>query len=136
MRASGRKPKRQAWAFPLLVLPLFKGTIVLTFSESLYSAIYQEGSPRTWVESFLIFLLMVIALLLPLRAFFLVRETQELSHRPSPKLFGGSAVTLLLIVMGLLAWIHLQVYEIPPVQLNSWQQLPPPPPPPNPCKTQ
>jgi len=45
-----------AWAFPLLVLPLciaaFKGRIVLTFSEWLYSAIYQPGSPRMWGSRF------------------------------------------------------------------------------------
>jgi hypothetical protein len=62
------------WAFPLLVLPLFRGRVVLTFSEWLYDAIYQPGSDRTWAELVLIFLLMVIALLLPIKSFFLVRE--------------------------------------------------------------
>ena len=128
------------WAFPLLVLPLFKalfeGRIVLTFPEWLYSAIYQWGSPRIWAESVLIFLLMVIALLLPIKSFFLVRGIQEQSHRPSPRLIGGSAVTVLLIMIVLLAWIRFRVYEIPPAVLNSSQQLPPPPPPPTPCKAQ
>ncbi len=125
------------WAFPLFVLPLFKGTIVLTFSESLYSAIYQAGSPRIVAESVLIFLFMVTALLLPMKSFFPVKERPGPIHRPSPKLVGGAAVAVLLIVIALLAWIHLQVYEIPPAELNSWQQLPaPPPPPPNPCKAQ
>ncbi|HLB89226.1 MAG TPA: hypothetical protein VJK29_16345 [Terriglobales bacterium] len=123
------------WAFPLFVWPLFKGTVVLTFSEWLYSAIYQSGSPRIWAESVLIFLLMVIALLLPIKSIFLVREIEEPIHRPSPKLIGGSAVAVLLSMTALLAWIHFQVYEIPPDALSSWQQLPPPPPPPQtPCK--
>jgi hypothetical protein len=124
------------WAFPLFVLPLFRGTIILSFSDSLYSAIYQPGSPRSWVESVLIFLLMVIALLLPIKSFFLAREIQEPRQRPSPKLIGGSAVTVLVVVIALLAWIHLQACEISPNELNSWQQLPPPLPPPNPCKSQ
>jgi len=125
-----------AWAFPLFVLPLFKGTIVLTFSEWLYSAIYQDGSPRIWAESLLIFLMMVIALLLPIKSFFLVREIQGPVHGSSFKFIGSSTVAVLFLVIALLAWIHLRVYEIPPVQLNSWQQLPAPPPPPSPCKDQ
>ena len=125
-----------AWAFPLFVLPLFKGTMDLTFPEWVYSAIYQPGSPRIWAESVLIFLLMVIALLLPIKSFFLVREIEEPIRRPSLKLIGGSAVTILLTLIALLVWVHVQVYEIPPAWLNSWQQLPAPPPPPNPCKAQ
>jgi hypothetical protein len=66
------------WAFPLLVLPLLKGRIVFTFSEWLYSAIYQPGSPRIWAKSVLIFLLMVIALLLPIKSFLVgVRFTHQ-----------------------------------------------------------
>jgi hypothetical protein len=124
------------WAFPLFVLPLFKGTMVLTFSEWLYSAIYQWGSPRIGAESVLIFLLMVIALLLPIKSFFLVREIQGPRQSPSRKLIGGSVVTVLVVAVALLAWIHLHAYEISPAELNSWQQLPPPLPPPHPCKAQ
>ena len=124
------------WAFPLFVLPLFKGTMVLTFPEWLYSAIYQWGSPRIGAKMVLIFLLMVIGLLLPIRSFFVVREIRGSSHTPSPKLICGTAVTVLLVVMVLLAWLHLRVYDISPDQLNSWQQLPPPPPPPTPCSAQ
>lgn len=119
------------WAFPLFVWPLFKGTIVLTFSEWLYSAIYQAGSPRIWAESVLIFLLMVIALLLPMiKSFFLVREAEESTPRPSLRRVGGWAAPVLLSIFALLAWIHLQVYEISPDALSSWQQFPPPPSPP------
>jgi len=118
-----------AWAFPLFALPFLTARWVLTFPEVLYSAIHEAGVPRVAVESVLIFLLMVIALLLPIKSF-LVGGIEGAGHRPSWKLIGGSAVSLLLLVIGLLAWIHLRVYEIPPDALRSWQQLPPPPPPP------
>lgn len=119
------------WAFPIFVLPLFKGTMVLTLPEWLYSAIYQWGSPRIGAKMVLIFLVMVIGLLLPIRSIFVSREMQRPSRRPSPRLFGGSALAVLLVAMALLVWIHLRVYEISPDELNSWQQLPPPPPPPS-----
>lgn len=121
-----------AWAFPLFVLPWFTARWVLIFPEVLYSAIYEAGSPRVAVESVLIFLLMVIALLLPIKSFFLAGGIQGAGRRPSRKLMAASAVSLLLVVIGLLGWIHLRVYEIPPDALRSWQQLPPPPPPPIP----
>lgn len=128
------------WAFPLFVMPLFKGTIVLTLPELLYDAIHETGSPRMWAESVLIFLLMVIALLLPLKSFFLARERSLPIYGPSPKLVVGSVIAVLLMVIALLGWIHLRVYEIPPAALNSWQRLPKPPPPPPPpsclCKVQ
>ena len=119
-----------AWAFPLFVLPWFSAPWVATFAEVLFNAIYQAGIPRLAVESVLIFAWMVTALLLPIKSFFLAGEIQGEGHRPSRKLIGGSAVSLLLAVIGLVAWIHLRVYEIPPDALSSWQQVPPPPPPP------
>jgi hypothetical protein len=118
------------WAFPLLVLPLFKGRIVLTISEWLYSALYQPGSPRMWAESVLIFVLLVIALLLPIKSFFLVRELQEPSHRVSPRLVGFSVMGIVVVIIALFTWIHVRVYEIPLTELNSTQRLAPPPPPP------
>jgi MFS family permease len=129
------------WAFPLLALPpfkaLFEGRMVLTHSEWLYSAIYQPGLPRIWAESVLIFLLMVIALLLPVKSFFFISEIQEPSHRLSPRLIGLSVMGVLVIIIALFAWIRLGVlYEIPLTELNSAQQLPAPPPPPTPCKAQ
>ena len=124
------------WAFPLLVLPLLKGRIVLALSEWLYSAIYQPGSPRIWAESVLIFLLMVIALLLPIKSFFLVREIQEPSYSPSHRLIGFSVMGILVVLIALFAWVHLRVYEIPLTELNSTQRLPPPSSPPTPCKAQ
>ena len=126
------------WAFPLLALPLFKALskdrIVLTFSEWLYSAIYQPEPPRIWAESVLIFLLMVIA---PIRSFFLVRETQEPTHRPSLKLICLCVMSVLVVVIALFAWIRVGVlYEIPLTELNSTQRLLSPPPPPTPFKFQ
>ncbi len=121
------------WAFPLLVLPLFtKGG--LSIREWLYTAIYYPGSARSWAQS--AFLLMVIALLLPARSFFLDAKVPRPIHTRSPKLIGGFAAVTLLIVVALLAWIRLSPYEISPTQLFSYQQLPPPPPPPNPCWSQ
>jgi len=65
------------WAFPLFVSPLFRGKIVVTFAEWLRDAISEPGLPRTLTESVLIFLLMLIALTLPIRAFFFRRESTE-----------------------------------------------------------
>jgi hypothetical protein len=115
------------WAFPLLVLPLFTRRGLLR--QSLYTAIYYPGSGRSWDQS--AFLLMVIALLLPVKSFFLKAEAPHPIHRPSRKLIGGSAAIALLIVVALLAWIRLSPYELSPAELFSYQQLPPPPPPPN-----
>jgi hypothetical protein len=131
------------WAFPLLALPplkaLFEGRMVLTLSEWLYTAINHPRSARAWAESVLIFLLMVIALLLPIKKFFIVREIEETIHRPSPRLMGMSFVGVLVIISTLFTWIRLGVlYEIPLSELNSTQRLPSPPAPPtwNPCKPQ
>jgi hypothetical protein len=120
------------WAFPLLVLPLFQSGH-LSIADWLYTAIYYPGS-APWAKSPLPFLLMVIALLLPVKSFFLDPEVPRPIHRRSPKVIGGSAAVVLLTVAALLAWIRLRSYEIPPAELYSYEQLPPPPPPPsNPC---
>jgi hypothetical protein len=126
------------WTFPLFVMPLFKGRIVLTLSEWLYDAISEPGLARSSTESVLIFLLMVAALLLPIKSFFFVREIQGTGHRPSPRLVGFSVVSVLVVMVALFAWIRVGVlYEISPAELDSAQQLPaPPPPPPTPCNAQ
>ncbi len=67
------------WAFPLFVSPLFEGKIVVTFSEWLRDALSEPGLPRTLTESTLIFLLMVIALILPTKAFFFRGNPPKLS---------------------------------------------------------
>jgi hypothetical protein len=123
------------WAFPLLALPpfeaLFKGKMALTFPEWIHSAIFQPGSPRAWALSVLIFLVMVIALLLPVRSFFFIKEAEQPSHRPSSWVIGFSVVSILAITIGLFTWIRIgALYDIPLSELNSAQQLPPPPPPP------
>jgi hypothetical protein len=123
------------WAFPLLVMPLLGNKRSLSIPEWISTAISYPGTARAWAEMVLIFLLMVIALLLPIRSFFLVREMQGPSQRPSLKVISGSAVAVLLIGIALSAWIRLSAYEISPAELTAWQQFPPPPPPPppNPC---
>jgi hypothetical protein len=123
------------WAFPLLVLPLIGHKRDLSIPEWIYTAIRYPGIARAWAESVLLFLLMVIALLLPMRSFFLVREGTQPIRRMSLKLIGGSAVAVLVIAIALLAWVRLSAYEISPDELTVWQQFPPPPPPPplNPC---
>jgi hypothetical protein len=123
------------WAFPLLALPpfkaLFTGRMALTFPEWILSAIYESGFLRAEAERVLIFLLMVIALLLPVRSFFFIKETHGPSHKPSPKLIGFYGISILAIMLGLFTWVRIGVlYEIPLGESNSAQQLPPPPPPP------
>jgi hypothetical protein len=120
------------WAFPLLVLPLFRPGH-LSIADWLYTAIYYPGS-ASWAKSPLPFLLMVIALLLPVKSFLFDAEVPRPIHRRSPKVIGGSAAVVLLTMAALLAWIRLRSYEIAPAELHSYEQLPPPPPPPsNPC---
>jgi hypothetical protein len=123
------------WAFPLLVMPLLGHKRSLSIPEWIYTAISYPGTARAWAEMVLIFSLMVIALLLPVKALFLVREGSRPIHRPSPKLIGRSVVAVLLIGIALLAWIRLSAYEISPAELTAWQQFsaPPPPPPSDPC---
>lgn len=112
------------WAFPLFVFPfvsaLVHGNIVLTFSESLYDAISEPGSPRSVLESVLIVSLMVIALLLPIKRFFVDRDVEKPIYRPSPRLIGLSLTGVLVIIIALFTWIRLGVlYEIPLTELNS-----------------
>jgi hypothetical protein len=116
-----------AWAFPLLVLPLLTHRVDLTFSEWLYNAIYQSGPARTWAESVLLFIVMLFALLVPIRSFFARKEVAE----PSRRVILFSLAGLLLAVVALLVSIHLRVYEIPLNDIFSHRQLPAPPPPPN-----
>ncbi|HEV2395825.1 MAG TPA: hypothetical protein VGS27_02635 [Candidatus Sulfotelmatobacter sp.] len=62
------------WAFPVLVLPILQGRIVVTWKQWLSLAIREPGEARIWTESFFIFLLMVVALILPVRALFHIKE--------------------------------------------------------------
>jgi hypothetical protein len=116
------------WAFPLLALPLFENSFALTFSELLYGALHGFRYPRIWVKGILIFSLMVIALLLPIKSFFIVRGIREPSRRFSPRLIGFSVVGILVVGIALLAWIDFRSYKIPPAQLWGFLVSPPPPP--------
>ena len=58
------------WAFPLMILPYFQMPIVLTASEWFARAVKEPGLARDSAEEVLIFSLMVIALFLPVKAFF------------------------------------------------------------------
>jgi hypothetical protein len=56
------------------------------------------------------------------------RATSAQTNEQLHKLIRRSAVILLLVVLGLLPWelrwfgtMHIQVYEIPPEQLNAWR---------------
>jgi hypothetical protein len=62
------------WAFPLLLLPFLGHTIVPTAGKILSDALKQSGLRRDFVETIVIFALMVIALILPIKEFFLSRE--------------------------------------------------------------
>lgn len=118
------------WAFPLLALPVLEGPRSLGWSEWIYSAIYQQGLPRVWAESVLIFVLMVIALFLPLKSFISSAKSQEPIRAPSLRRIGAFVMVVSLIVIAVLVWIHTRVYVLTPSELNSWQEFPPPPPPP------
>lgn len=59
------------WAFPVMLVPFvlhLNGSI--TLAEWVSDALKQPGAPRTLVKSVLIFLLMIIALILPIKSFF------------------------------------------------------------------
>ena len=119
-----------AWAFPLFAWPYLKGPRVFTLPEWIFNAIYEPGSPRTAAQLVVTVSLMVVALLLPMKSFFLARKEPAPIHTLSRRLVGRSAVTVLLILIAGFVWIHTQVYELTAEQLSFWQQLPPPPPPP------
>jgi hypothetical protein len=65
------------WAFPVLVLPLFQHTIGITLAQWLSDALHQPGPPRSWGEGLVIFSLMVVALILPVKSFFRARKPPE-----------------------------------------------------------
>jgi|SRR5450755_2047204 hypothetical protein len=115
-----------AWAFPLFAWPYLRGPKVFTLPEWIFNAIYERGYPRSEAQLVVTFSLMVIALLLPIKSFFLVRNEPASIHTTSPRLVVRSAVTVSLIMIALFVWIHAQVYELTPEQLNS-PGVPPPP---------
>jgi hypothetical protein len=58
------------WAFPALLLPLFHGKIVVTLAEWLQEAWHWPGSARIYGENVILFSIMLIALVLPVKSFF------------------------------------------------------------------
>jgi hypothetical protein len=121
------------WAFPLFVLPWVRGIVVpRLLSELMYDAILAPGFARSIAESILIFALMVAGLLLPIKKFFVARDIEEPSDRPSARFIGLSIAGFLVVTIALFAWVRIGVlYEIPLSELNSTQRLPSPPPPGN-----
>lgn len=57
------------WVFPVLAKPYLGGKLVVTWSEFLNDAIRRPGTPRSVIETILIFVMMLIALALPIRSF-------------------------------------------------------------------
>ena len=116
-----------AWAFPTFALPPLKTLGRFTLPESIYNAIHGPVPLRSAAQMVVVFALMVIALLLPIRPFFFGRETSALNQKPSLNRMGRTVVITLLILVALFVWVHAQVYEIPLDQLKFWEPPPPPP---------
>ena len=66
--------------FPILVLPFFQHTLGISIAEGISRALREPGSPRSWAEGVLIFALMVVALLLPIKSLFVPATTRGLSE--------------------------------------------------------
>ena len=79
-----RRRNRWAWlvmfiivwlgAFPALVLPLLQHTIGPGFSEWISDALWNWGFARVWTISVLVFLMMLLALVLPIKSFLGTRK--------------------------------------------------------------
>jgi len=67
-------------AFPIIFLPLLQHTLAITLSEWVSRALREPGMPRTWAESVLIFVLMVIALILPIKSFLERQSSGQTNH--------------------------------------------------------
>ena len=118
------------WAFPLLVLPLLRGRFPLRLNEWLGDAIYTSGSARSWALLVLIFSLMVVALLLPIRSFFLASDRTKPTPTPSLRRVAVLIAVALVLLVALFTWVRVGVLrEIPPTPLNSTREVPFPPPP-------
>ncbi len=58
------------WAFPVFLLPIFRGKIDVTFGEWLEEAWRWPGSVRIYTVNIVLVSIMMVALLLPLKSFF------------------------------------------------------------------
>ena len=72
------------WAFPVLVLPMLQGTIDNSLLEWFATAWRFPGSARIYTENIILVLIMVTALLLPLKSFLGGREPPEREEYPGP----------------------------------------------------
>jgi len=72
------------WAFPLLVLPFLPDIIRIPFAELVSRALREPGTSRSSAHAVLIFTLMVIALILPIKSFFGSRKPPETMSGSAP----------------------------------------------------
>ena len=123
------------WAFPVFILPLgapYHWPVGLTIPEFFYDAISGPGMATQMVRSILMFLLMVIALALPMGRFFIARKANEPVHLPSRRLAVRLLVGVPVVALALYCWLRVgALYEIPLSQMNGFLIAPPPPPPPS-----
>ena len=109
----------------------FMGVITTEGAEALYDAISEPGGLRLELKAELAFLLIVIALVLPIKTFFLSIREQPPTLRPSARLVGFCLTGVLVLSSALYAWLRVVVYEIPITRLHATDDLPPPPAPPD-----
>ncbi len=64
-------------AFSILVLPLFQHTMGPTLTEAIHDALEGPGPARATAEGILLFIVLLIALLLPIRSFFFVPTAND-----------------------------------------------------------
>jgi hypothetical protein len=62
------------WFFPLFVLPIFQGKIAVTFLGWFKEAWNWPGSARDYGENIVLFSVMILALLLPMKSFFWTKK--------------------------------------------------------------
>jgi hypothetical protein len=122
------------WAYPIFVLPflgpVLRGRLSLPVSEVFYNAVSGPGFCRSMLETSLIFSIMVIALVLPIRRFLMRKGAEQSAYRASPRLATLCVSGVLIILIALYACIRVGfIYQIPVGDLNSTQRLAPPPPP-------
>jgi|SRR5208283_2823118 len=124
-----------AWTYPLfispMVVPVIQGKSAFSLPELLYSAMLGWRTPRTVVTLALVFSLMLIALVLPLRRIFGNRQVERPVYRPTARAVVFSLIGALALLFALRAWLSVGIlYEIPFQRLDVWLVAPPPPPPP------
>jgi hypothetical protein len=103
----------------------------LRLHERLDDAVYRSGSARSWALLVLIFSLLIIAVLLPIRSFFLARDISKPVPTLSLRRLAFCVAGAFVLLVAMFTWVRIGVLgEIFPTELNSTQRLPSPPPPP------